>query len=39
MTAEPKDYKPATITIFSDGQHDSTLQVPLVNPCDQIECF
>jgi len=39
MTAEPKDYKPATITIYSDDRHDSTLQVPLVNPCDQIECF
>jgi putative CocE/NonD family hydrolase len=39
MTAEPKDYKPATITIYSDQEHDSTLQVPLVNACDQIECF
>ncbi|MGD0734911.1 MAG: CocE/NonD family hydrolase [Terracidiphilus sp.] len=39
MTARPADYKPATITIYSDPQHDSTLQVPLMNPCDQIECF
>jgi putative CocE/NonD family hydrolase len=39
MTAKPGDYKPATITIYSDPQHDSTLQVPLMNPCDQIECF
>ena len=39
MTAKPADYKPATITIYSDPQHDSTLQVPLMNPCDQIECF
>jgi putative CocE/NonD family hydrolase len=39
MTAEPKDFKPATITIYSDPEHDSTLQVPLVNACDQIECF
>jgi putative CocE/NonD family hydrolase len=39
MTAKPEDYKPATITIYSDSQHDSTLQVPLMNACDQIECF
>ncbi|MGA9672152.1 MAG: CocE/NonD family hydrolase [Terracidiphilus sp.] len=39
MTAKPEDYKAATITIYSDPQHDSTLQVPLMNPCDQIECF
>ena len=39
MTAKPEDYKPATISIYSDPQHDSSLQVPLVNPCDQIECF
>jgi uncharacterized protein len=39
MTAEPKDYKPATITIYSGQELDSTLQVPLVNACDQIECF
>jgi uncharacterized protein len=32
MTAKPGDYKPATITIYSDAEHDSTLQVPLVNP-------
>jgi len=39
MTAKPEDYKPATITIYSDAEHDSTLQVPLVNACDHIECF
>ena len=39
MTAKPEDYKPATITIYSDPQHDSSLQVPLMNACDHIECF
>jgi uncharacterized protein len=39
MTAKPDDYKPATITIYSDPEHDSSLQVPLINPCDQIKCF
>ena len=39
MTAKPEDYKPATITIYSDAEHDSSLQLPLVNACDQIECF
>jgi putative CocE/NonD family hydrolase len=39
MTAKPSDYKPATITIYSDAQHDSTLQVPLVNACSQVDCF
>jgi hypothetical protein len=39
MTARPEDYKPATITIYSDSEHDSTLQVPLMNACDHIECF
>jgi putative CocE/NonD family hydrolase len=39
MTARPEDYKQATITIYSDPQHDSNLQVPLMNACDHIECF
>ena len=39
MAAKPEDYKPATITIYSDSEHDSSLQVPLLNSCDQIECF
>ncbi len=39
MTAKPEDYKPATITIYSDSEHDSNLQVPLMNACDHIECF
>jgi uncharacterized protein len=32
MTAKPEDYKPATITIYSGPEHDSSLQVPLMNP-------
>ena len=39
MTAKPEDYKPATITVYSDAEHDSTLQLPLMNACDHIECF
>ncbi len=39
MTAKPEDYKPATITIYSDSEHDSTVQVPLMNACDAVECF
>jgi uncharacterized protein len=39
MTAKPGDYKPATITIYSDPDHQSNLQVPLMNACDHIECF
>jgi putative CocE/NonD family hydrolase len=31
MTADPKDYKPATITIYSSPGHDSVLQLPLMN--------
>ena len=39
MTAQPQDYKPATITVYSDPDHDSTLQLPLMNACDHIDCF
>jgi putative CocE/NonD family hydrolase len=39
MTAKPEEYKPATITIYSGPEHDSTLQLPLMNACDHIECF
>jgi putative CocE/NonD family hydrolase len=39
MTAKPADYQPATITIYSGPEHDSTVQVPLMNACDHIECF
>lgn len=39
MTARPEDYKPATITIVSDPGHPSNLQLPLMNACDQIDCF
>ena len=30
MTAKPKEYQPATITIYSGPGHDSTLQLPVV---------
>ena len=39
MTAKPEDYKPATITIYSEPDHDSNLLMPLMNACDHIECF
>jgi putative CocE/NonD family hydrolase len=39
MAAKPEDYKPATITIYSEPEHDSTVQVPLMNACDHIDCF
>jgi hypothetical protein len=39
MTAQPQDYKPATITVYSDPLHDSNLQLPLMNACDHVECF
>jgi hypothetical protein len=39
MTARPEDFKPATITVYSDSEHDSNLQLPLMNACDHIECF
>ena len=39
MTAKPEDYKPAAITIYSEPDHDSTVQLPLMNACDHIECF
>ena len=39
MTAKPAEYKPATITIYSDPDHDSSLQMPLMNACDHIACF
>jgi predicted acyl esterase len=39
MLAKPEDYKPATISIYSGPDHDSTLQMPLMNACDHIECF
>ena len=39
MTAKPEDYKTATITIYSDPDHQSNLQMPLMNACDHIECF
>lgn len=39
MTAKPEDYKPATITIYSDSDHDSNLVMPLMNACDHIACF
>ena len=39
MTAKPEDYQPATITIFSGPEHDSSLQLPLTNACEHMECF
>ena len=39
MTARAADYKPATITIYSDPDHQSNLLMPLMNACDQIACF
>ena len=30
MKAKPEDYKPATITIFSESGHESQLHVPLM---------
>lgn len=39
MTAKPGDYKPATITIYSDADHQSNVLLPLMNPCDHIACF
>jgi putative CocE/NonD family hydrolase len=39
MMARPEDYKPATITIYSDPDHDSNLLMPLMNACDHIACF
>jgi uncharacterized protein len=33
MTARPKDYKSATITIYSGPRHDSAIEVPVVGPC------
>jgi hypothetical protein len=38
MKAKPEDYKPATITIYSGGGHDSALQVPVVSACGQPDC-
>jgi uncharacterized protein len=39
MTAKPEDYKPATVTIYSDPDHESNVLMPLMNACDQIDCF
>ena len=39
MTAKPEDYKPATITVYSDTGHDSNLRIPLMNACERIDCF
>ena len=39
MMAKPADYRPETITVYSEPDHDSSLQVPLMNACDVIDCF
>jgi hypothetical protein len=38
MTASPKEYQPATITVYSGPGHDSTLQLPLIGGCSADEC-
>jgi putative CocE/NonD family hydrolase len=38
MTAQPSAYQPATITIYSGAGHDSSLQVPVMNACEFMEC-
>ena len=32
MKAKPADYKPATITIYSGPEHESSLQLPVMAP-------
>jgi hypothetical protein len=32
MLAKPEDYKPQTITIFADENHDSKLILPVIAP-------
>jgi len=39
MTAKPRDYQPATITIYSGDGHDSVVQVPLAGDCKPAECY
>ncbi|MGB8259368.1 MAG: CocE/NonD family hydrolase [Terracidiphilus sp.] len=39
MTAKPEDFKPATITVYSEPGHDSSVLLPLMNACEHIECF
>jgi hypothetical protein len=38
MIANPGDYKPATITIYSGPDHSSNLQIPLMNACEPSDC-
>ena len=39
MKAKAEDYKSATVTIYSDAVHDSSVILPVLNSCDQIDCF
>jgi len=39
MSAKPRDYKPATVTIYSGFGHDSALQLPLMTACERGECY
>jgi hypothetical protein len=39
MTAQPADYQPATITIYSGPGRDSTVQVPVVGDCEPSKCY
>lgn len=38
MKAKPEDYKPATITVYSGAGHESNLQVPVVDVCEEPDC-
>ncbi len=38
MTAKPGDYKAETITIYSGAEHDSALEVPVMNACGRPQC-
>lgn len=39
MKAGAEDFKPATITILSDAEHDSSVVLPVMNSCEHIACF
>jgi hypothetical protein len=38
MTAKPREFKAATITIYSGPGHDSNLRLPAVKACEQPGC-
>jgi putative CocE/NonD family hydrolase len=39
MKAGPMDYKAATITVYSGPGHASNLLVPVMNGCEQPDCY